>query len=325
MITARTVLVTGAGASCPYGFPLGGELLNTLYSLDKSDIGARILEQSSFSRADLEVFCRQLKATNAVSIDEFLALQRYPAESLVKEIAKYCIAFIILDNEKTTVSLNLPEQDDWYTYLWRRLSEGLFNSFLDMNKNNLGVITFNYDRSLEKFLMESIQDRFFGGPRDEKITHAYENTPVIHLYGPSETLFRLPYGESLAYGEGATRERVEKFARDIKTIHDDFDASLYPIIRAKDLLKNAERIVFLGFGFDKFNLEKFSELMPPTIERNAKDYMATSYRLSKSVIFDARVRMFGKVASVSFRDTGKEITCLTALQESGVLYEFYDA
>ncbi len=44
MITKPTVLVLGAGASKPYGYPLGGELLEYIYAVLENDMWKNFLQ-----------------------------------------------------------------------------------------------------------------------------------------------------------------------------------------------------------------------------------------------------------------------------------------
>jgi hypothetical protein len=128
MIHAKTVLITGVGASAPYGYPLGAELLDDLRTMGIRDDRSRLLANASFSEQDLGLFYKLLKHSPVGSIDQFIAL-RGPPDPSHKLIARYCVAYEILCRERIGFSQNLSDTckqgEDWYSYLWDRLVEGI--------------------------------------------------------------------------------------------------------------------------------------------------------------------------------------------------------
>ena len=99
-------------------------------------------------------FASRFRKSSNKSIDLFLA--RNP--SLVT-VGKLAISLEILKSEiasKFREEIDNPALD-WYSYLFDRFTD----TFLDKDKftisdNKVSFITFNYDRSLEHFLIESL-------------------------------------------------------------------------------------------------------------------------------------------------------------------------
>lgn len=326
MISTETVLITGAGASASYGYPLGAALLNELRQLDSpnSTIGTRVLETTKYTPEELAILAQRLRATPVTSIDQFLTL---PAnrDGRMQSCAKYCIAVAIFGRE--TFLTRKTRSRDWYSYLWGRLTEGIFD-FLSINKNRLNIVTFNYDRSLEQYLIERVQDWSSGAAVHEKTAHAFRNTQVLHLYTgqSSETLFRSAYGRTVTYGNAIEHESFETFASEIHTIHEAVDANSYAIREARQVLMNARRIVFLGFGFDKFNVDFLrNHLFDDRDIMAEKQFVSTAFGLTRATIYDAKFRLFGEAAPrVNMHIGGWRHDCLRVLEDSGVLLEFFD-
>lgn len=78
MIAARTVLILGAGASKPYGFPLGVELtasiLEGLGSDERNGL-SRMLRACGFDSEEIDRFRNRLSALGTKTVDRFLEHQ----------------------------------------------------------------------------------------------------------------------------------------------------------------------------------------------------------------------------------------------------------
>jgi hypothetical protein len=157
MISRKTVLIPGAGASRPYLLPTGAELRDLLLQRNYNSI-LRSLELSGprqqsyidwyqellrnhIEQEQIEDFRRRFAESEIVSIDRFLAFNPE-----FENIGRFMIAAILLNCERT------PHlKGDWYQILFNELTtEGP-----DIPADLLSVITFNYDRSLEWYLFRS--------------------------------------------------------------------------------------------------------------------------------------------------------------------------
>ena len=143
MITRPTVLILGAGASMPFGFPSGLELIDRICERARGSDQQIIdvLDILNIKGDILGAFSNELRLAAPSSIDEFLEnRQDY------LEIGKALIAVVIAESEDSLKLLGRqhPERH-WYRYLLSKLR----GSLSEFSQNQLSVITFNYDRSLE--------------------------------------------------------------------------------------------------------------------------------------------------------------------------------
>jgi hypothetical protein len=250
MITTPTVLVLGAGASSPYGFPTAKELEELICEKFKSpETRASVVlsTESPYSAKQFFEF-REAFLRSPQSIDAFL--QRRP-EFL--EVGKLAIAYCLIpfENEANLYRADRDLQGgNWYKYLAGKLD----SSFEEFGDNKLSMITFNYDRSLEYYLLNSLIHSH-GKKRDE-CAYALAQIPIVLVYGQ---LGEGPYPQ-----QGSRQYRpneVEQFiyvktaADGIKLYHEEAKAATE---KAREILSKAKRICFLGFGYHAFNIDRLN-------------------------------------------------------------------
>ena len=241
MITTPTCLVLGAGASAPYGFPLGITLRNQIARLARTRY--QVIEDAGFSEAEVRDFATRLSRSGYTSVDWFL--RDFP-EYLA--VGKAAIAAHIIPQERD-VDLWPPNigERSWYEYLLNVLDSGE-QPFSD---NRLSVITFNYDRSFEHYLFTALSNR----RGDETIAVAdFLSVEVVHVHG-SLGDYPVPGRPGTPYHEVETAEAVVA-AADRIVILSEADADTADFIRARELLDGAERIIFLGFGYHAESLRR---------------------------------------------------------------------
>lgn len=168
MIERKTVLVLGAGASKPYGFPLGYELTWEIKKVLLNGTNPRVTNaiRKACDEKDVWDFCHVFSHSGQRSIDNFLAHSKNPDHW---KIGKLLIAAIIKHYESETILFDRSKDDDdhWYEYLWERLSRQVgIVPWEDFHKNQLSVITFNYDRSLETYLT-TVMGNTYGKSKEE--------------------------------------------------------------------------------------------------------------------------------------------------------------
>ena len=117
------------------------------------------------------------------------------------------------------------------------------------HENNLSVITFNYDRSLEYYLTETRSRRY-------KISFAdawkeVGALTIAHIHGH---LGPLVGDGARPYGRYPTADEIKKCAEGIHIVHEAGDE--HPVNQAHSLLTLSERVIFIGFGYDDRNLKK---------------------------------------------------------------------
>ncbi len=163
-------------------------------------------------------------------------------------IGKIYIAKVLISCEKDN---NLRQtKDNWYMYLFDHLK----TSFEELSQNNISFITFNYDRSLEYFLYEAIQNLFHKGTKE--CEEMMESFPIVHLYGQLDPLpWQAKGGKRYLHSD--LIERLSAAPENIKLISDERDIKeSEEFQKAYKLIDGAERMFFLGFSFDKTNLER---------------------------------------------------------------------
>lgn len=248
MITKPTVLVLGAGASAPYGFPVASELKQKICEAFAQDsVAIRLLhEGSQISTSMFFEFREAFRKSGQPSVDAFL---EHRPEFI--EVGKLAIAYCLMpyESEETLFGGEGTRGGDWYQYLSTKLNA----SFEKFGDNRLSVITFNYDRSLEHYLFVTLQNTH--GRSDDDCADALRKIPIIHVYGQ---LSRHPYPDKLARPYSPERDRykyVGYAAGGITLLHDKIQPE---IEAARQMLKAAERVCFLGFGYHQLNLEKLT-------------------------------------------------------------------
>ena len=249
MITTPTVLVVGAGASHPYGFPIAKELKELICEAFASPTtrASKFLggTESKYTSEQFSEF-RQAFLKAPVSIDAFL--YRRP-EFLA--VGKLAIAYCLMPFEDET-KLYQPDRQlrggNWYEYLAGKLD----STFEEFGNNKLSIVTFNYDRSLEHYLLNSLMN-LHGKTRDECAT-ALEKIPIVHVYGQlGETPYPKQGSQQYRPDEVNHFRYVQTAADGIKLYHEDAEAAS---TRARELLSSAKRICFLGFSYNSFNVAR---------------------------------------------------------------------
>jgi len=245
VILTPTVLVLGAGASAPYGFPVASELKERICSIFvKDSVGVRLLHEGS--EIPMNVFIEFRDAfhkSGQSSVDAFL---EHRPEFI--DVGKLAIAYNLMpyESEDALFESTGTRGGNWYQYL----SEKLNASFEKFAENQLSVITFNYDRSLEHYLLTTLQNAH--GRGREECGEMLRKIPIHHVYGQ---LSRHPYPDEHArpYNpERGTYKSVGYAARGITLLHE----AKPKIDAAREALKAADRICFLGFSYHPLNLER---------------------------------------------------------------------
>ena len=263
MIKTKTVLILGAGASIPYSFPSGFELLRDIQrGISDSGIGMfKRLVKIVPDPSKIKSFYKDLRDADPLSIDAFL---EYRQEYL--ELGNLAIAFSLIPKEDIGKLFNQSRQKvHWYQFLFEKLSRDLPSPESFAN-NKLSIITFNYDRSLEYYLFTVLKTKY--NFSDESCAEILDNIPIIHVHG---SLGPLPWQKGrIAQGKHARPYGPNKSDRGGNLITDKeiIDASKQIIVipqstetteefhYAFDQLFVAERIYFLGFGYHELNLKR---------------------------------------------------------------------
>ena len=250
VIRHNTVLILGAGASEPYGLPLGRELLIALCKLAKlpeRDERVAVFERGGFELDDVRRFGTALHRSAANSIDTFLARRRE-----LSDLGKLAIACEICPREGAD-AFHAGLNGHWYAHLWNRMHRDI-EAFRDVpHANHLRVITFNYDRSLEFFLYNAILNFYGCTPDDAQAV--LDQLQILHVYGQVGPFHHAGLQGGMRYGPHPHPELYVRAAAGINIIA-DARAESPNFAESRRWLEEAEFICFVGFGFDQLNLER---------------------------------------------------------------------
>lgn len=280
MISEKTLFVLGAGASVPYGYPTGEELRKFICTEMQKDFAGYFgvendieLNQPRSNVSNLNrrfnVFCDAFKRSSRPSIDLFLA-----TNPQYLEIGKLAIVRSLIHYENNSVFREdmADNKQDWYSYLYRRMVDSLITpeSHSRFKENNVSFITFNYDRSLEYFIFDSLCNSF--SEYKISINASIENEitkilpfPIIHVHGELAPL-KLD-GAGYCYRAKILDEDDKLLVKNIKIIYEQ-SATINE--EARKLIREADRIFFLGFGYADENLKILG--LPDSLDFRLKIY-----------------------------------------------------
>jgi len=255
MISEETIFVLGAGASAPYGYPLGSDLRDDIYLNFKSDMSA-LLERSGGDYGALKEpmqaatdFIESFQKSRIQSIDRWLSLN-----GSYRDIGKLAIVNAIVKREHQTgiIFEGKDKSLDWFSVLFNEMMVGISKPE-HFAYHRVGFIIFNYDRVFEHLLYESFRNAFSNVPLEE-INRILSTIPILHVYGcidePPWKKGEHKYGDSytLPYLDGA-RKRIKIVGESVATY------GHMELGKVDLLLRSPRKIFFLGFGYDSQNLE----------------------------------------------------------------------
>jgi hypothetical protein len=323
MIKEKTLFILGAGSSKPYGFPTARELKTDIcknsadrFSEATSDMtGDWPLRMRHDVMQELERFVANFSNSPIDSIDLYLSLNPQ-----YNKIGKEAIMLSILAYEKDAKFWeNLPEDRrkyDWYNYLFNKMrSEIISDKDVDKFKENSAkLITFNYDRSLEYFLIHSLFNSFTKVDK-KKLLDTFQSIPIIHVNGKIDNLREQYVGhlsewEILGWGEDCPYPSLEGYLTNIEIIYKqkvDHDM----IGRVEEMIKSSERIFFLGFSYAMENMEILK--CPSILEASQATYLCR-YDISDKEIHEIKANYFkGNFTRITLGN--KDDDCLRFLKE----------
>lgn len=254
MIKQKNVFVLGAGARVPYGFPDGRTLIRLILDAvpepDKITPFSQCFYhhpayKSAITAVSMDEFRRALMFSGHTSIDSFLAIK-----AKVQGFEAIGYAWNRKDRK----------DNDWMSVLFERMLHGCLDSPADLvSRNKIAFVDFNYDRLLEDFLCTRIEHTY--GISRAAAWDVAQKFKTVHVYGSlgefdanDNWVARLDRWNMSQGAQQPTPDDMYASATAIRLMydkrqHDSIDA-------AKKLLADAERVIFLGFGFDPDNIAR---------------------------------------------------------------------
>jgi hypothetical protein len=259
MKAKQLTVVTGAGGSKPYGFPTGKEL-KTL-TVEHLSVQGQIFntvmrgsEHFHFARDDVNDFCNLLNDDELnESVDAFVSGHvNDPRIDEFTAIAKCATAAIIAQFEDPAELTD----DDWYTVLLKQMFEGK-NTLATFKENRVNFVTFNFDRSLEKYLIMKLRKQF--NKSDSEIgEYLRDNFRFIHVHGSLGTLWEDSNGQSRRYETTFSSDQdLIEVAERIKFISDQMTSEEEQIVTiAKEVVASADIVDLFGVGYHAINMQR---------------------------------------------------------------------
>lgn len=252
MITKPTVLVLGAGASIPYGYPSGAGLVKDIFTNITSNNWRETYNRCGLDPKEMDVLKSELYLSQKSSIDAFL--EHRPE---LMKAGKVAIALSLLSKENPDAFNDFDVREKGiYHFLYNSLT----TSWKEFIENKLTVVTFNYDRSLEYFLFSALKHSY--NKSDSEVAEAIRSISIIHVHG---SLGPLPWQESGGidyyplFGRGndpyEMGKRIKVASENIVIVSEAQPKSK-EFEFANNQIIEAERIYFLGFGYYPANLER---------------------------------------------------------------------
>lgn len=243
-----TTLILGAGASMDYGYPNGSQLIKDVVLMDPSQYTQAPNQIDEIRKAQ-----DRLKRSQADSIDYFFSLNDENKLSL-----KPAMLLKILDYENEELLFKLNEQH-WYQKFFNKIISNDLKKTKD-NFQRLKIITFNYDRSLEHFLLNMIMTRI--GQDRKAALNTLASLEIIHVYGrvhafqhENNPTMQMPidYGARLNINtQPSFINSCYEIARNhLRTCFDSSELHQ----KSLDIIASSKNILFLGFAYHPENMK----------------------------------------------------------------------
>ncbi len=278
MIRTKTTFVVGAGASCELQLPSGDELLSRVAAgLDYSRFGselqtrdtillsrylAKMAERTGKGEEPLQQAAERIRNASKISRSIDAIIDQNDHDPFVGQCAKLAMVHFICQAEaRSTLRLTpriegeLPIQgtDNWLVYLGQLITTGVPRSKIESCFDNVSIISFNYDRSIEHFLPHAMV-LSHGVPLKEAQRIVAAKLKIIHPFG---TIGRLPWqtGEASDVEWGTEQPwNILNLVSQIRTASDLLrDHQALMALRAA--VTGGKRLAFLGFGFSPQNVD----------------------------------------------------------------------
>jgi hypothetical protein len=258
-LNRNTVFILGAGASKPYGLPLGLDLKQLMLNNLSNPGCQHTLIQHGFETSLVEDFVESLSGTYHPTIDIFLEKKKK-----FRSLGSYLIAYTLLPMETRP---NLFPQRDWYGHLYNVID---FEHELP-HTDKITFVSLNYDRSLEHFLTRNIH---YNCP-DHAIQNAQSKLKlikIVHAHGSLGPYPKIPYGNIPDHVDVLnTAANGIRIVSDRLQDSDDFKNAQFAIGQASN-------IVFIGFGYDPTTLKI---LMSSATNLDNQRILGTAFKLSE--------------------------------------------
>jgi hypothetical protein len=311
MFKRRTLFVVGAGASAELGLPLGLDLADkiaVMLSVRRDFDGGQVTYTDrellkQLQRADpgnsaqyppaFRLVSQGVRLSN--SIDDFLDIHQQNAYA--NRAGKAAIVKSILAAERASKlffsQTNIYNQLDmarvegtWLIKFVRMLGRNVRLEEIEGVFKNISLIVFNYDRCIEHFLLQALQ-QLYSIP-EERAAKILSTLNIIHPYGDVGDLITSKNRYGIHFGGDVHDPNNDNFVELAKRIRTYTEVKEDEAKGNIDIaLQDSETWVFLGFAFHEQNLR----LLMPGTGHSPKTIFATAYGMSDSDVGVTRGRL----------------------------------
>ncbi|WP_457392162.1 hypothetical protein [Roseateles sp. P5_E1] len=291
----KAVVVIGAGGSFDYGLPTGDALLTEITELceaassngpsrNNAELFANLVDlvfqgrvQPAELRRQLGSMAQLIRGQMPPSIDWFLGQEFAANYASFRELGMLAIAWCIGGAEQhlsdqndpvpcSSSGVNTQPRPHWYRTFWQSLAIRDVDDFQRLlDEDRLRIITFNYERTFEQFLLNRLRALHLARIGDAAwqvdVLKQLKQLDVCHVYGSLGDLRQLPLGKIAAeikHGQLSHNltSVVQAAARQLQVIaHERTGNEGVNFEKARSWIEQADRLVFLGFGFDETNIK----------------------------------------------------------------------
>ena len=269
MIRTKTAIIIGASAGIEIEMPGQRELLSKIaHGFDFQRLGSD-LQTSEMQDFDtlfkkvkgegdaLREAALRIRAGSRLSSSIHALLQQHGQDKYVAAAGKLAIAYYTLQAEHQSAMEAEPRDpgdmpfrgaENWLFQLGRMVVDGVSRSRAQNCFDNLHIVNFNTDRSIQHY-MPWVLHTGFGMPVTEAQALCAEKLSVVQPYGRAGRLEWQTGPETEAMWGDTNPKNLFKIAENIRTASEHLDdrqlkASLIGGIA------NARRLLFIGFNFN---------------------------------------------------------------------------
>lgn len=278
MIRTRTTFIVGAGASVELALPSNEDLLLKIgQTLDFSRLGtetqsrdtlqlsqyfAKLADRIGKVEADMRHAADRLRTAAKMARSVDTVLDQHDTDPLIVACGKLAIVHFLCQAEAKSIlrltprmAGDLPIQgtETWLYQLGQLVTSGVPRSQVERCLDDLSIVCFNYDRSIEHFLPHAMV-MAFGMSLSEAQAIVAARLRIYHPYG---TIGRLPWqpGETAEVEWGTEQPwNIHNLAAGIRT-WGEVMRDHQSLMQLRGAVSNARRLVILGFGFQPQNME----------------------------------------------------------------------
>ncbi len=278
MIRTRTTFIVGAGASCELEMPSNDDLLTRIgqaFDFSRFCSGVQVKDSVLLAQylqtvtaklrkddSDIHAAADRIRIASKLTRSIDSLLDQHDTDPLITAAGKLAIVHFICQAEAKSIlrleprikgDLPIQGSETWLYQLGQLVTSGVSRSQVEHCLDNLAIICFNYDRSIEHFLPHAMV-MAFGMDLKEAQGIVAARLRIVHPYG---TVGRLPWqrGDAAACEWGTEQPaNIHDLAAMIRTSNEVW-RNEDMVTRIRGNIANSKRVVFLGFGFQPQNLD----------------------------------------------------------------------